>query len=150
MLSLANNRTTLLLVLALVGLVLLGFGAFLATTQTGILYISSVEDGPSPQLGIVLDKHLNVVYVEKSSAAELAGIQQGDILKKLGNTKLTNPNQARQTFSRADKANQIAVVVKRNQRKVKLKIPSPPYPSAARGGGPMSTATPVPPDLMYF
>lgn len=50
---------------------------FIQSDETTIRYTTQ-SIGPVPVLGLVVDENLNVVDVEKGSAAEKAGVLKGD------------------------------------------------------------------------
>ena len=121
------------------------------STVVGLVPIEGSE--PAPVLGVVVDGNLKVVDVEGGSAAEKAGVQKGDILKKLDNTALTSPAAAMETARqriRSVPGQKVDVVLQRGGQEIILQVlPSPP---ASRGtiDNPAPTPTAVPADFGYL
>jgi S1-C subfamily serine protease len=109
---------------------------------------------PAPEFGIVVDGDMRVVDLERGSAAELAGIQRGDVILRLEGIPLTLPAQARQTAvdlfsSRPGK--DITVTINRGGQSTSVQVI--PAPRADKGGSsenPVPTATPVVEPYTYF
>lgn len=144
-----ENRTPILgkivaVVLTCVITFIVGIFVFAGCYQLAVT--GNPASGPAPSLGIVVDKDMRVVYVEKGGAADLGGVKQGDILKKLNKRELTVPAQARKVFNRADVSQKVTLILTRDNKEITLEI----QPAPVKGVQGAKTPTPVPPDLMYF
>lgn len=103
---------------------------------------------PAPELGVVVDKHMRVLSVVASSAAEEAGIQPGDILQALDGTAMllhTETVKERIQTAQVDQAMHLTLT----RGTASLDVIVVPF-SSHRGGGPTlepgriaPTATPV-------
>jgi membrane-associated protease RseP (regulator of RpoE activity) len=122
-----------------------GAGAQPTPTVAGLLAIEWSE--PAPVLGVVVDRNLKVIDVESGSAAEKAGVQRGDVLKKLDSTILTSPvvamNTARQKIQ-SKPGQKIDVMLQRGGQDILLQVlPAPPV-SRGTFDHPAPTPTAVP------
>lgn len=101
---------------------------------------------PAPVLGIVVDRKMQVVHVEKGGAAEKGGIKKGDILKEVNSKNVTQPNAAREAFYSINSSQKSKLVILRDGKVITLEI-RPAAPAANSG---QRTPTPVPQDMTYF
>lgn len=101
---------------------------------------------PAPVLGIVVDRNMQVVHVEKGSAAEKGGIKKGDILKGVNSKIVTQPNAAREAFYSINSSQKSRLVILRDGKELTLEI----RPAAPATNAGQQTPTPVPQDMTYF
>lgn len=101
----------------------------------------------APVIGVVVDRNLRVVDVERGGAAEMAGIMRGDVLRELETTPLTDGAEAMQRFrERARTGQGLSVGLSRGGKDLQVRIlPVPPTPKHGR-----PTPTAVPADQFYF
>jgi len=142
-------------------IVVLGAGS----TQGPVFY-----DMPAPELGIAVDKNFVVVDVLVSSPAEKAGVQRGDVLKKVGKQNMTVPSAMKQLTEieinsvTGDTTNSsgvmtlqaqaLSIVVGRRAKQVILSLTpaSPPFNvvGIAKLSKPLPTPTAAPEGLTYL
>lgn len=67
-----------------------------------------------PRIGLVVDKELVVVYVEKESPAEASGVHVGDKVQLLDKRELSTGMQAKRVFNRADASQKITLTILRD------------------------------------
>jgi len=80
---------------------------------------------PDPKrMGVGLDEKLAVTMVAPGSAAEKAGVKVGDIFRKAGKRKLTQPESIRH-YLEIRKTDSFKLTVERNGKTVELKIDLP-------------------------
>ncbi len=101
---------------------------------------------PAPVLGIVVDRNMQIVYVEKGSATEKGGIKKGDILKGLNSKSVTQPNAAREAFYSLNPSQKSKLVILRDGKEMTLEI-RPAKPIARAG---QAMPTPAPPEMTSF
>lgn len=121
-----------------------GVGIFL----TGCLQIdfTGLPAKSAPRVGIVVDKQMRVVFVEKESPAETAGVQKGDILKGFNKRNFAAASEGMNIISKADFSKPITLKFLRGAQDITLEVE--PLPLVGTKGAP--TPTPVPSDLTYF
>ncbi|MDQ3703845.1 MAG: PDZ domain-containing protein [Chloroflexota bacterium] len=101
----------------------------------------------APVIGVVVDRNLRVVDVEKGGAAEKAGIARGDVLRRLDTTPLANGPEAMQKFrERAITGQGLSVGLNRGGKDLQVQVL--PIPPARQFGQPTPTAVPM--DQFYF
>ena len=101
----------------------------------------------APVMGVVVDRDLRVVDVEKGGAAEKAGITRGDVLRSLDATPLANGPEAMQRFrERAIVGQGLSVGLTRGGEDLQVQVL--PIPPVHQFGQPTQTAVPV--DQFYF
>jgi S1-C subfamily serine protease len=103
----------------------------------------------APELGLVVDKNLQIADIVTGSAAQQAGFQTGDILEELGNAPITSPGNVmqavRQTISQSP-GQEITLTLRRGKAEMSIQVlPTTPK---SRPGQP--TPTPVPNDYGYI
>ncbi|HEY3804251.1 MAG TPA: PDZ domain-containing protein [Kofleriaceae bacterium] len=78
--------------------------------------------------GAPRDSGLLVAHVQKDSPAERAGIRVGDVLTRIGNDKITTPDDIDSSLSRIDRKNnqKIAVEVIRDHKMMNLQAAAMP------------------------
>ena len=124
-------------------------------TRSDFSGVSPVEGIQSaPEFGVVVDRSMRVVDLVKGGAAELAGIQRGDVILQIDGTRLTSSVQARQVAmelltSHPGKA--VSVAIDRGGQSVLLQV----LPASQADGGdsrdnPVPTVTPVLDPFTYF
>jgi len=142
------------------------FIGYRATSATGHADSSQAQ----PDLGILVDEHLRVVSVDWSGSAARAGIQPGDVLKKIAGTRLpaainvdprnsslpTSAPQNARSSNDVKEALQAAVpewnrsvevILDRDGRTVALKVLITGIPFHYDSANPQPTVTPVPTSL---
>ena len=96
----------------------------------------------APVIGVVVDRNLRVVDLEKGSAAEKAGIMRGDVLRRLDTTPLTNGPDAMQRFRERTITGQgLSLGLSRGGKDIQVQVV--PLPPAREYGQPTPTAVPV-------
>lgn len=101
---------------------------------------------PAPVLGVVVNRKMQVVYVEKGGAADKGGLQEGDILKIVNSKSVSQPNAAREAFYSINSSRKSTLIILRGGQEITLEIRPAPPPSRAG----QATPTPVPQDMTYF
>jgi S1-C subfamily serine protease len=104
---------------------------------------------PEPELGIVIDTNFEVVEVQPGSAAERAGIQQGDLLEMLAGESFEEPVEAFVAFRdyiQANPGKAVPLSLKRKGQPVTLDV-VPALPIASPGG---PTPTPLPDEWAHL
>lgn len=101
----------------------------------------------APVIGVVVDRNLRVVDVEKGGAAEKAGIIRGDVLRRLETTLLTDGPDAMQRFRERTITGQgLSLELSRGGKDLKVQVV--PLPPAREYAQPTPTAVPL--DQFYF
>jgi len=114
-------------------------------TARQVITASIIDDMPNV-LGVVVDENNQVVEVEHYSAAEAAGIQQGDILDSVDEIAFKAKQEAKNKIKEAKNHQKVKVKLKRNGKAIALDlVPSVPHwPENA------PTGTPIPTPQDYF
>ena len=114
-------------------------------TARQVITASIIDDMPYV-LGVVVDENNQVVEVENYSAAEAAGIQQGDILDSVDEIAFKAKQEAKNKIKEAKNHQKVKVKLKRNGKAIVLElVPSvPQWPENA------PTGTPIPTPQDYF
>lgn len=118
---------------------------FIQSDETTIRYTTQ-SIGPVPVLGLVVDENLNVVDVEKGSAAEKAGVLKGDKITQVSGVNVKSGIDAKRMMGGVNKDKGVALSINRNSEQLNI-IVGVGYPPA-RSGQPTPTA--VPPNEIYF
>ena len=92
--------------------------------QTGILGISAVNINSSAAREQGLDEVEGVVVagIEEDSGAEAAGLQEGDIIKMVGNVKVSKFSELTGYLSSKRPGDEVKVTVDRNGRQINLPV----------------------------
>lgn len=142
-LPLKRRKITLIILLCAVTF-LLGLFAVFAFYRSAV--IGTPASQVPPRLGIVVDQTMRVIYVEEGGAADVGGIEEGDILKRLNKRDLSAPQQARKALNRVDLSQKVTLILTRGNKEMTFEI----QPAPIKGVQGAKTPTPVPPDFMYF
>jgi len=118
---------------------------FVQSDETTIRYTTQ-SIGPVPVLGLVVDENLNVVDVEKESAAEKVGVLKGDKITKVSGVNVKSGIDAKRMMGGVNEDKDVALSINRNSEQLNI-IVGVGYPPA-RPGQPTPTA--VPPNEIYF
>lgn len=78
--------------------------------------------------GAPRDSGLLVAHIQKNSPAERAGIRVGDVLTRIGNDKITTPDDIDSSLSRVDRKNnqKVAIEVIRDHKMMTLQATAMP------------------------
>jgi S1-C subfamily serine protease len=97
-------------------------------------------------LGVVVDDRLQILDVERGSAAAGAGLRRGDVIGAVGGQVPASPAAAEQLVGSFREGETVSIAVRRAGQQ--LTVPVPVTRPASRPGA--STPTPVPPQQGYL
>ncbi len=154
MLTLLPNYTTRMgrtVVGVLLAALLVGCALPTSTGNSPSPSASSIGSRGSPTLGLTLDETLQVIDVQRGSAAEQAGIQRGDVLAKIESTPLeagtpasTLLTLAQNLISQTQQA--VPLTLQRGGQEIVISV-LPMVPASMPN---QPTPTAVPADQVYF
>lgn len=138
--------------------VVLGVALLIVNTTKGPTFV----DYAAPQLGVAVDKNNKVLEVAANSPAAQAGIQNGDVLLKVGNQNLFATTDTKtivqsavqnvviaKSGSNAKQPQSLSITVNRNGTELTLSL-VPTSPPFGQSNNAMPTPIPEPNDSIYL
>lgn len=102
---------------------------------------------PADVIGVIVDENIKVLEVESRSAAELAGVQVGDVLDSLEGISFKDREKVKAKIHEPMDGKRFKLKLRRNDENIEVDI-SPAPPAFVPAGN--NTPTPVLPPQDYF